>query len=149
VPGLLFVLPGQWYTAHTALLAYRNHRFLQTTAGRQWLAEYRQLLRLAEDSGAAMFSAADVVAVHQGRHAVMLDSCLFRLRVEAGKTDPAELIRRLQSQHFRYVVLAQDIRRHLDKAMYFRLPREVVTAVMQHYRLLGPPQAGFFVYVPR
>jgi hypothetical protein len=149
LPGLLFVLPGQWYTAHTARLAYRNHRFLQTTAGRQWLAEYQQLLRLAEDPGAAMFSAADAVAAHQGRHAVMLDSCLFRLRVDAGKTDPAELIRRLQSHRFHYVVLAQDIRRHLDKAMYFRLPREVVAAVMQHYRLLGPPQAGFFVYVPR
>jgi hypothetical protein len=149
VPGLLLLLPGQWYMAKTARQAYRDHRDLQTTAGRQWLAEYRELVRLAEDPGASMFSAADAVAVHQGTRAVLLDSCLFRLRVEAGKTDPAELIRRLQSRQFGYVVLTHNIHRHQDDTWYWRLPRGVVAAIVQQYRLLGPPQAGFFVYVPR
>ena len=69
-----------------------------------------------------MLTDSDRLAVYQGPGAVLFDAYLFRLQVDAGQLDPRELIDRLQSRWFQYVVLSADVSGVYHDYFFYRLP---------------------------
>jgi hypothetical protein len=113
-------------------------------ARRQRLVQYAQL---AADPNVRLLTDSDRLAVYQGQRAMVLDIFLFRLEVEAGRRDPRELIDRLQSRWFQYVILSADVSGVYDDQFFYALPPEVAAAVKANYQLQSR-DGDLFVYVP-
>ncbi len=114
-------------------------------ARRQQLAHFAQLAR---DPNVRLLTDSDRLAVYQGQRAVLLDIFLFRLEVESGRRDPRELVDRLQSRWFQYVILSADVSGVYDDQFFAALPATVAAAVKANYQLQSH-EGDLFVYVPR
>ena len=115
--------------------------------------EFQHYVQLAESPDTQLFTDSDRLAVFQGQRAAFFDAYLFRLQVEAGKLQPRELVKRLQSRSFQYVILSANIATEyhdpVSKRLFFyRMPDEIVAAIRANYKLQSR-EAGMFVYVPR
>jgi hypothetical protein len=121
---------------------------LDTESGRAKQREFDHYARLAQDPTVRMLTDCDRLAVYQGARAVLFDPYSFRLQVETGQLDPQELVDRLQSRWFQYVILSADVSGVYSEFFFHRLPTQVATAVKANYRLQSH-EAGLFVYVPR
>jgi len=111
-------------------------------------AAQHEAQQVARQLGDRLLTDSDTVAIVQGRDVPLLDPYLFRLRVEQGQLDPAELVARLNRRHFQQLLLTRDPAAELDATSFWRLPQAVREAVTEQYtfqRKLGP----WRVYVPR
>jgi hypothetical protein len=140
--------PSTLYALQTTRATAERLDRLDTEIGRAQLREFDHYARLAQDPKVRMLTDSDRLAVYQGARAVLFDPYLFRLQVETGQLDPQELVDRLQSRWFQYVILSADVSGVYHKFFFYSLPAQVAAAVEANYRLQSR-EAGLFVYVPR
>ena len=123
-------------------------RALESADGLAEQQRFEHYVRLAADPGVRLLTDSDRLAVYQGRRAAFFDCYLFRLQVDAGRIDPQELVDRLQSGWYQYVILSADISVAHHDYFFYSLPESVAAAVKANY-ILQSQEAKQYVYVPR
>ena len=146
--GVLASVPSTLFAIETVRAVVQRRDRLDSEAGQAERRQFERLVRLAQDSDVRLLTDSDRLAVYQGLQATLLDAYLFRLRVDSGRLDPRELIDRLRSRWFEYVVLSADASGVYHDVFFYRLPAEVASAIQANYTLQAE-EAGLLVYLPR
>jgi hypothetical protein len=146
--GAIATLPSTIFVAETTAAVVQRRAALDSEAGRADQKKFERLIELAKDPRVRLMTDSERLAVYQGSRAVFFDAFLFRLQVDAGQLHPRELIDRLNSRWYSYVVLSADVSGDYNDFFFYRLPADVATAVKANYRLQSR-EAGLYVYVPQ
>lgn len=111
-------------------------------------AAYRPLAAMAGSSRVRMLTDSGWLAVRQGERAPFVDPWLFRIMVESGRIDPAELREEIEREEFDHLVLTSELFSDVYPRYEFGLPETLWVAAREHYVLVGS-HAGMFLYRPR
>lgn len=141
-------LPSVFGTLRAADDARQKRIGLATPEGAARLRQRAACIDLVRRQPGQVFTDSDELAVYQGAHAGPLDMYLFRLRVEAGRLNPHELIGRLERRQLEAVVLSADAGQPHGSHFFWRLPGRLSAALHEHYEL-EQRQDEFFIYRPR
>ena len=146
--GIALCIPSIWHVANKASRAYEVFASAQTESGKERLRRQQRYICWAADPSTPILTNSDYLAAYQEDRAPFLDAYLLRLRLEAGQVELSELLDRIESESFDYVLSTTDLADGSYSAHFWRFPDEVASAIRKHYRPLEN-DAGFHVYVPR
>ncbi len=148
VVAILSVFPSLIFDAAVAENAWTRTRSFQSPHGKQFLAEFALIHRIAQDSNVKLFSDADYVAYYQGERAAFLDAFDFRFLVETGRIQPDMLQHRFDSEYYDLILLSSDLNAPGYSQYFKKLPASIAESIRQHYKPTGMA-ASLFAYEPR
>jgi hypothetical protein len=146
--GVLAMVPSTMFAAETAVVAMRHRAWLDSADGLAERQRFQRCVQLAADPNVRLLTDSDRLAVYQGPRAAFFDCYLFRLQADAGRINPQELVDRLQSGWYQYVILSADISIAHHDYFFYSLPESVAAAVKANYTLQSQ-EAGQYIYVLR
>jgi hypothetical protein len=143
--GAAALAVGAYHAVKMADSARVMDAIIKSPMGRSREAQFRALLRLAEDPGVRLLTDSGLIDVHQGERTAFGDPFLFRFLVNSGLIAPSRMEEWIESESYDLIVTHADLASDGYASYAFGLPMALVERARRHY-VRGGMKAGLFVY---